>query len=95
MFKDDFSKFGSIQEHKMAIVAVEADLDDHLLEIRKMLKHSKLGYVTVAGIEVSDLKCWLMSSTSLKFAMRMLQRFRKIGLKSVEQKPFRDFIHHK
>jgi hypothetical protein len=62
MFKDDFSKFGAIQENKMAIVAVEADLDDHLLEIRKMLKHSKLGYVTVAGIEVSVLKYGLMSS---------------------------------
>ena len=61
MFKDDFSKFDAIQEHKMAIIAVEADLDDHLLEIRKMLKHSKLGYVTVAGIEVSVLKCGLMS----------------------------------
>jgi hypothetical protein len=51
MFKDD-PKFGTIQDHKMAIVAVEADLDDHLLEIRKILKHSKLGYITVAGIEV-------------------------------------------
>jgi len=37
----------------MAIAAIEADLDEHLLEIRKMLKHSKLVYVTVAGIEVS------------------------------------------
>ena len=54
MFKDD-SKFDAIQEHKMAIVAVEADLDDHLLEIRKMLKNSKLGYVTVAGIEVEPI----------------------------------------
>ena len=52
MFKDDNDKFDAIQGHKMAIVAVEADLDEHLLEIRKMLKHSKLGYVTVAGIEV-------------------------------------------
>jgi hypothetical protein len=52
MFKDDNSKFDAIQENKMAIAAVEADLDVHLLEIRKMLKHSKLGYVTVAGIEV-------------------------------------------
>ena len=39
----------------MAIIAVEADLDDHLLEIRKILKNSKLGYVTVAGIEVGLL----------------------------------------
>ena len=39
----------------MAIAAIEADLDEHLLEIRKMLKHSKLVYVTVAGIEVSTL----------------------------------------
>ena len=53
MFKDDDSKFGAIEENKMAIAAVEADLDIHLLEIRKMLKHSKLGYVTVAGIEVT------------------------------------------
>lgn len=52
MFKDDDEKFDAIQGHKMAIVAVEADLDEHLLEIRKMLKNSKLGYVTVAGIEV-------------------------------------------
>ena len=62
MFKDDFSKFDTIQEYKMAIVAVEADLDDHLLEIRKILKHSKLVYVTVAGIEVFVMKCGLMSS---------------------------------
>ena len=52
MFKDDDSKYDAIQEHKMAIVAVEADLDVHLVEIRKMLKNSKLGYVIVAGIEV-------------------------------------------
>jgi len=52
MFKDDDEKFDAIQGHKMAIVAVEADLDEHLLEIRKMLKNPKLGYVTVAGIEV-------------------------------------------
>jgi DNA mismatch repair protein MSH3 len=52
MFKDD-SKYDAIQEEKMGIVAVEADLDDHLLEIRKMLKNSKLSYVTVAGIEAS------------------------------------------
>lgn len=51
MFKED-KKYDRITEHKMAIVAVEADLDEHLLEIRKMLKHSKLNYVTVAGIEV-------------------------------------------
>jgi hypothetical protein len=51
MFKED-AKFDAIQEHKMAIVAVEADLDEHLLEIRKMLKNGRLGYVTVAGIEV-------------------------------------------
>jgi len=51
MFKDD-SKYNAIQEQKMAIVAVEADLDEHLFEIRKILKHSKLTYVTVAGIEV-------------------------------------------
>ena len=56
MFKDD-PKHDSITEHKMAIVAVEADLDEHLMEIRKMLKHSKLTYVTVAGIEV-DLFCF-------------------------------------
>ena len=54
MFKDELDKFEAIQEHKMAIVAVEADLDDHLLEIRKVLKHSKLNYVTVAGIEVDS-----------------------------------------
>jgi DNA mismatch repair protein MSH3 len=51
MFKDD-SKYDQIQEHKMGIIAVEADLDDQLVDIRKMLKNSKLGYVTVAGIEV-------------------------------------------
>lgn len=51
MFKED-AKFDAIEEHKMAIVAVEADLDEHLLEIRKMLKNGRLGYVTVAGIEV-------------------------------------------
>jgi len=51
MFKDD-PKFEEIQDQKMGIVAVEADLDDHLIEIRKMLKNSKLSYVTVAGIEV-------------------------------------------
>lgn len=51
MFKDE-AKFDAIQEHKMAIVAVEADLDEHLIEIRKMLKNGRLGYVTVAGIEV-------------------------------------------
>ena len=51
MFKDE-SKYDRITEHKMSIVAVEADLDEHLMEIRKMLKHSKLNYVTVAGIEV-------------------------------------------
>jgi DNA mismatch repair protein MSH3 len=51
MFKED-PKFEEIADHKMAIVAVEAELDEHLLEIRKMLKYPKLGYVTVAGIEV-------------------------------------------
>jgi len=51
MFKDE-AKFDAIQEHKMAIIAVEADLDDHLIEIRKILKNGRLGYVTVAGIEV-------------------------------------------
>jgi DNA mismatch repair protein MSH3 len=51
MFKDE-EKYDTITIQKMAIVAVEADLDEHLLEIRKMLKHSKLTYVTVAGIEV-------------------------------------------
>ena len=56
MFKDDDIKYDAIQEHKMAIVAVEADLDEQLIEIRKMLKHSKLNYVTVAGIEVSTQK---------------------------------------
>lgn len=55
MFKDDDVKFDAIEEHKMAIVAVEADLDDQLKEIRKMLKNSKLSYVTVAGIEVVPL----------------------------------------
>lgn len=55
MFKDDDVKFDAIEEHKMAIVAVEADLDDQLKEIRKMLKNSKLSYVTVAGIEVAPL----------------------------------------
>jgi glycerol-3-phosphate cytidylyltransferase-like family protein len=53
MFKDDDTKFDAIEEHKMAIVAVEADLDEQLREIRKMLKNSKLSYVTVAGIEVT------------------------------------------
>jgi DNA mismatch repair protein MSH3 len=52
MFKAE-SKFEAIQEHKMAIVAVEADLDEQLIEIRKILKNSKQGYVTVSGIEVS------------------------------------------
>jgi hypothetical protein len=51
MFKDD-SKYEAITDHKMAIIAVEADLDEQLIEIRKMLKNSKLNYVTVAGIEV-------------------------------------------
>ena len=51
MFKDE-PKFEAIQDHKVAIVAVEAELDEHLLEVRKILKNSKLGYVTVAGIEV-------------------------------------------
>jgi DNA mismatch repair protein MSH3 len=51
LFKDDL-KYAEIEEQKMGIVAVEADLHDHLLEIRKMLKNSKLGYHTVAGVEV-------------------------------------------
>ena len=51
MFKDE-AKFDAIQEHKMAIIAVEAELDEQLVEIRKMLKCPRLGYVTVAGIEV-------------------------------------------
>lgn len=59
MFKDD-PKYDAIQEHKMAIVAVEADLDEHLLDVRKILKHSKLGYVTVAGIEVCFCSMRLM-----------------------------------
>jgi hypothetical protein len=52
MFKDDDIKYDAIQEHKMAIVAVEAYLDEQLIEVRKILKNSKLNYVTVAGIEV-------------------------------------------
>ena len=55
MFREDDPKFEAILENKMAIAAIEADLDEHLLEIRKMLKHSKLVYVTVAGIEASIL----------------------------------------
>jgi len=62
MFKDDDIKYDAIQEHKMAIVAVEADLDEQLMEIRKILKHSKLNYVTVAGIEVSTQKNCLFTS---------------------------------
>jgi hypothetical protein len=42
----------------MAITAIEADLDEHLLEIRKMVKHSKLVYVTVSGIEVPPTVTW-------------------------------------
>jgi hypothetical protein len=59
MFREDDPKFEAIHEHKMAILAIEADLDEHLLEIRKMIKHSKLVYVTVAGIEVlsSSQRC--------------------------------------
>jgi len=50
----------------MAIVAVEADLDEQLIEIRKILKHSKLNYVTVAGIEVSTQKItFLLRDTGL------------------------------
>lgn len=52
MFKEDQDpKFEAIQENKMGIIAVEADLHEHLMEIRKILKHSKLQYITVAGIE--------------------------------------------
>jgi DNA mismatch repair protein MSH3 len=66
MFKDDDIKYDAIQEHKMAIVAVEADLDEQLIEIRKILKHSKLNYVTVAGIEVSTQKItFLLRDTGL------------------------------
>jgi DNA mismatch repair protein MSH3 len=61
MFKDNDPKFDAIEEHKMAIVAVEADLDEQLREIRKMLKNSKLSYVTVAGIEVITLISKLMT----------------------------------
>lgn len=63
MFKDDDVKFDAIEEHKMAIVAVEADLDDQLKEIRKMLKNSKISYVTVAGIEVTTHKFKANAST--------------------------------
>jgi hypothetical protein len=62
MFKED-PKYESIEEHKMAIVAVEADLDEQLLQVRKILKYPKLAYVTVAGIEV----LWFLMELMLVF----------------------------
>jgi DNA mismatch repair protein MSH3 len=80
MFREDDPKFESIYEHKMSITAIEADLDEHLLEIRKMVKHSKLVYVTVAGIEVpSNRDVRLTGSTWSSCGMRMLRGCQKIG----------------
>jgi DNA mismatch repair protein MSH3 len=84
MFREDDPKFEAIYEHKMAISAIEADLDEHLLEIRKMLKHSKLVYVTVAGIEVSNrIVCDLTLTGSIwsSYGMRMLRGSPRIGSK--------------
>jgi len=82
MFKDE-QKFEEIQEHKMTIVAVEADLDAQLVDIRKILKNSKLGYVTVAGIEVNHRRGLLtnMGSTLLRYAIPTWRKSPRIGLK--------------
>ena len=39
------------------IAICESELDQHLKEIRKILKRPSLSYVTVSGIEVSISRC--------------------------------------
>lgn len=49
MFKED--KFPELQDEKDQILVVEAELQEHLIELRKILKRPTLQFATVSGID--------------------------------------------
>ncbi|KAJ7740749.1 muts domain V-domain-containing protein [Mycena maculata] len=51
MWKDASTKFPSVDDHKLAIQAVEVELDQELMKIRKTLKLPSLKFCTAAGEE--------------------------------------------
>lgn len=48
-------EFALICLNKQCMAATQHELDEHLKIVRKQVKQSSLEYITVAGVEVSQL----------------------------------------